>query len=248
MKFNYDGKSNKSGVYKITNLTNGKVYIGSAKRFKTRGQQHINSLEKGVHQNRHLQSAFNRDGTDVFVFEVLEVVLGDKLVRTTVEQTYLDQYLDDWERCYNFQKQTVAKERSCFSKNPEETRRKMSESMKRIGNKPPVRWGPMPEEQRRKISKALTGKKLSKEHIQALSESHQGQVVTEEQKMKISMSMKAHFAQHGHHMVGRKRSEETKAKLSRINSGKNHPQYGKPKSKETRKKISEAKRKKRDEG
>lgn len=34
-------------------------------------------------------------------------------------------------------------------------------------------------------------------------------------------------------------SEETRRKLSKINSGKNHPQYGKPKSEETRRKLSE---------
>jgi hypothetical protein len=34
-------------------------------------------------------------------------------------------------------------------------------------------------------------------------------------------------------------TEETKKKLSKINSGKNHPQYGKPKSEEARRKISE---------
>lgn len=33
-------------------------------------------------------------------------------------------------------------------------------------------------------------------------------------------------------------SEKTKRKLSKINSGKNHPQYGKPKSESTKKKIS----------
>jgi hypothetical protein len=39
-------------------------------------------------------------------------------------------------------------------------------------------------------------------------------------------------------------SDETKRKLSIINSGKNHPQYGKPKSEETKKKTQETKRNK----
>lgn len=34
MKKQFNGQANKSGVYKITNLTNGKIYIGSAKHFK----------------------------------------------------------------------------------------------------------------------------------------------------------------------------------------------------------------------
>ncbi len=131
MKFIYDGKSTLSGVYKITNTTNGKIYIGSAKEFRKRAYRHRSSLEKGVHQNKHLQRAFVKCGTAAFVFEVLEVVLGDKLARTTVEQTYLDQFLDDWERCYNFKKKTVASPRSCYSKTPEETSKKLSEVSKR---------------------------------------------------------------------------------------------------------------------
>ena len=139
MEFKYDGKSRKSGVYKITNLTNGKVYIGSTQEFKRRSTQHLRSLEKGVHQNKHLQHAFNKDGTENFIFEVLEVVLGDKLARTTVEQTYLDQYLDDWERCYNFKKKTASKERSCYSKTPEESRQRQSVVSKKMWEDPKYR-------------------------------------------------------------------------------------------------------------
>ena len=39
---------------------------------------------------------------------------------------------------------------------------------------------------------------------------------------------------------GRKKSEETKMKMSDAKKGKNNPMYGKPRSKATKRKISEA--------
>ena len=108
MLFEYHESSLKSGVYQIRNLINGKVYIGSAKEFKERGRSHLRSLQNQKHHNKHLQAAFNKDGTNNFIFEVLEVVKGNKLVRTKKEQKYLSRYFDNWEGCYNFQKNTIA--------------------------------------------------------------------------------------------------------------------------------------------
>ena len=36
MEYKYEGHSLKSGIYKITNKLNDRVYIGSAKEFKNR--------------------------------------------------------------------------------------------------------------------------------------------------------------------------------------------------------------------
>ena len=126
MHTNYNGHSRKSGIYQIRNLNNGKVYIGSAKCFKVRFTQHIKSLRKGTHHNKHLQGAFNLEGTDVFIFEVLEVVEGEQADRLLVEQKHINFYLEKWELCYNFNKQAKASTRTCFSKSPEETRKKLS--------------------------------------------------------------------------------------------------------------------------
>lgn len=124
----YNGHSRKSGIYQIINKINGKVYIGSAKEFKRRYTQHINSLKKGTHHNKHLQGAFNRDGSDSFEFHVLKVVEGEQADRLLVEQTHIDKLQDSWETCYNFKQQTVATTRSCFSKDPDATRVKKSEA------------------------------------------------------------------------------------------------------------------------
>ena len=134
MKKEFKGHANKGGVYKITNTINGKIYIGSAKGFKKRAYQHTSSLKNGKHQNKHLQASFNKHGTDAFLFEVIEVVPGDKLARTTREQELIDEQLENWEKCYNFKKKTVVKDRSCWSKSPELTKTRYRQtSLKRYG-------------------------------------------------------------------------------------------------------------------
>jgi len=124
MKKEFKGYANKSGVYRITNTINGKIYIGSAKRFKQRASEHISSLKNNKHQNKHLQASFNKYGTDAFLFEVIEVVPGEKSARAMREQEFIDGYLEDWEKCFNIAKKTIKKQ-GPWSKTPEESREKV---------------------------------------------------------------------------------------------------------------------------
>lgn len=57
------------GIYKITNIVNGKVYIGGTEDFKRRFKHHIVSLNGQFHRNEHLQRAWNKYGKDSFKFE-----------------------------------------------------------------------------------------------------------------------------------------------------------------------------------
>lgn len=61
-------------IYQITNMVNGKFYIGSADSFARREWQHKYDLKRGVHKNPHLQASWNKYGADAFVFEVLEEI------------------------------------------------------------------------------------------------------------------------------------------------------------------------------
>ena len=166
----YYGFSRKSGVYKIYNKLNGRIYIGSAKELKNRYSGHLNSLLKNKHSNKFLQNDFNKCGSENFVFEVIEQVDGED--RFVFEQLHIDKWFDKQDLCYNFKPNAIQKERSCFSLTPEETAQKISANSKKM-------WDSMykvdknkrleklhnsrTKESYEKVSKALTGIKRSKE-------------------------------------------------------------------------------------
>lgn len=64
----------KAKIYKITNIKNSKVYIGSSKNIERRFYEHIHKLNNNYHINKHLQSAWNKYGKDNFKFEALREV------------------------------------------------------------------------------------------------------------------------------------------------------------------------------
>ncbi|MGY5190388.1 UNVERIFIED_CONTAM: endonuclease, partial [Bacillus amyloliquefaciens DSM 7 = ATCC 23350] len=58
-------------VYKITNVKNGKVYIGSSSDSDKRKRDHLNLLRRGVHHNRPLYEEYNSVGEKACEFEVI---------------------------------------------------------------------------------------------------------------------------------------------------------------------------------
>lgn len=48
-----------SGIYKITNLKNGKVYIGQSENIFVRRGQHFAALRSGHHSNNDMQKDYN---------------------------------------------------------------------------------------------------------------------------------------------------------------------------------------------
>jgi len=130
MEYKYEGHSLKSGIYKITNKLNGRIYIGSAKRFKERWKQHSYSLRKQKHSNRFLQADFNKCGEEAFVFEVIEVTEGKtKDERLLIEEGYIKQYFDKGDNCYNLCDKAISRE-GASSTTPEETKAKISAASK----------------------------------------------------------------------------------------------------------------------
>lgn len=83
---------NKSGIYQIRNLLDGKIYIGSATDFYSRkNYEHFYLLRKNKHVNCKLQRAFNKYGEDNFVFEIIEFIKDeDKLLEC--EQYWMDRF------------------------------------------------------------------------------------------------------------------------------------------------------------
>ena len=60
------------GVYRILNCVNGKFYIGSSINIEHRWKEHIYELNNNIHNNKHLQNAWNKYGENNFKFEVIE--------------------------------------------------------------------------------------------------------------------------------------------------------------------------------
>lgn len=61
-------------IYGIINKINGNKYVGSAIDFYKRKKRHIWELNGGFHHSNILQKAWNKYGSDVFEFLVLEEV------------------------------------------------------------------------------------------------------------------------------------------------------------------------------
>ena len=84
----------RSGIYAITNIKSGKVYIGSTIDFEKRWGEHRRGLHRGDYTNPHLQRSYNKYGIDVFEFSILEYVDNIKNL-TKVEQFWMDKYREE---------------------------------------------------------------------------------------------------------------------------------------------------------
>jgi group I intron endonuclease len=88
-----------AGIYRIQNLIDGKMYIGSSKDMEFRRKEHFRYLAGGYHANQKLQSAFNKYGRSCFSFHFLEEYEGDTPGLLELEQSYLDKL--DFRSNYN---------------------------------------------------------------------------------------------------------------------------------------------------
>lgn len=112
----------KSGIYAITNKTNGKMYIGQSGDLHHRLTAHRSYLRRGAHHNRHLQASWNKYGEDNFEFSVLEECGLEEL--DSKEQYYIDKF-NSMLFGYN---RTLGGDGIQGHKMSEESRRRMSDS------------------------------------------------------------------------------------------------------------------------
>jgi len=177
-------------IYKITNLVNGKEYIGKR-----------SILEENIYTDsylgsgKHLKNSIKKYGRENFTKEIL-------FIFDTAEEAYdKERELVDFE--YVSRTDTLnlviggnggwsGKDHPYYGKtHTTEARRKMSEA--KSGEKNPY-----------------YGRKLSDEHIQKMSEAHKGKTHSEETRRKMSEAMSGEK----HPMYGKKQSKETRQKMS----------------------------------
>lgn len=84
-----DVPPHKSGIYKILNKINGKIYIGSAVNLYKRWIKHKRYAKGNYHHSQAFQRAWNKYGEANFEFLILEII-EDKTKLAEREQIYLD--------------------------------------------------------------------------------------------------------------------------------------------------------------
>lgn len=215
----------KTGVYCIRNKVNGKRYVGGAYvSLKERTHGHALNLRKGIHQNRHLQAAWNKYGADVFVFEVLERCQPDDVKDT--EQKWIDYYgVTDQKIGYN--KSPTAG--SCLGyRLSDEAKRRKSVVMKN---------SPAAIAQRKRLAESNRGRKMSETELANRSRAQRASPKCRGYKLREETKAKMSAARTGMKMpwVSERMRGNTYAKALRGRPGKRHTAETREKMKLTNK-------------
>lgn len=200
------------GIYKITNLINGKCYIGKSLDVEKRLKEH---RELSPKSRPYLINAIKKYGIQNFLFEILEESTIEKYGER--EEYWIKYYNSLSPNGYNL---TTGNEKKCGWHHNEETKKKISKSHidanyrgKRNKNYGKTR----PPEVGEKVSKTLK--------IRMLGENNPfyGKTHSEESRKKISDSVKKAYAE-GRivHSSGYKMSEATKEKCRQRMIGNTH--------------------------
>lgn len=201
-----------TGIYKIKNIVNGRVYIGASTDVYKRFYQHMFYLRRGEHANVDLQSDYNLYGESNFECSVeceCDESELDRLELSTLHK--YGGYTSD--NTYNMVEAARVAVGECnhnYGKHwsdewKDEQSRKMKEYLKDKTHHPmygkhfseeskkKMRLSQLGKtqsaESNRKRSEKLKGRVFSEEHRRKLSESNHGRVVSQETLSKMRKSM-----------------------------------------------------------
>ena len=182
-----------SGIYKITCMVNGKIYVGSSNNLRKRWKNHTKSLQQNTHHNQYLQRGWNKYGADAFVFEVIELVMPWALLDR--EQYWLDTLKPFSPKGFNIS--LTANAGMGGRKHSIEARTKMSGAKKGKS---------LSEKHRSKISKSIQGIKRTPEEIaKTVATRRRNGTYTHSQESRAKISASG---------LGRKHTTETRMKIS----------------------------------
>lgn len=225
-------------VYIITNRLNGKKYVGqhSGTDLEKYLNSNLNRALNGGNEKRALYSAVRKYGRENFDIKPLVIVATKeevsyyeieliKVLNTKSPKGY--NLTDGGEGLLNPSEETRKILSAIFTGRvfSDETRKKMSDiKIRDLKIKPRV----ITQELRDNISKSLSGRKLSEDHVRQIRERRLGSKSSLETKAKVSRSLLGNKRTSGHILT-----EEHKRKMS-------EGLLGHPTSEETRKKISDS--------
>lgn len=170
---------NNSGIYKITNLINGKFYIGLSVNLKRRSIEYF--CNKNVSKKSNvLYKAIRKYSKENFLFEVIEYVFD--LSKLSEREVY---WIETLNPEYNMNLGGLGNKGYNVS---EETKDVLRQKAKK-------QWQLLSDEEKKiRISKNLKGPKIghsvSIKTRQKLRENNLGKKATEETKIKISLALK----------------------------------------------------------
>lgn len=210
-----------SGVYRIVNTVSGKVYVGSAAHsLAYRCKSHRGCLNQDRHPNRHLQSSWNKHGSEAFEFQILEKC--DSKICIEREQFWIDWHLEGDFQLFNIclvagsQLGTKRSEEFCKANGDRGRGRKLSPEViearrqSQIGQK--------------RTGQALQNLREAQNRPEVKAKVREGLASSEKNQLRLS-SMKGKF----------KHTDEAKRKMSLARKGV-------PKTEEFKRKLSEAKK------
>lgn len=208
-------------VYQITNLVNGKIYIGK----HTTKDPYDNYMGSG----KLIIQAIKKYGLENFTKEILFCFTDEKEAFLKEEEIVTKEFIDR-ENTYNIVLGGIGMKSGEANPNfgkhfSKETREKLSNAAKkRCGENHPMYGKPSP----------IRGRHLSQEHKDKISKAHKGRKHTQEARENMSKAHKGLFAGEKNPMYGVHRYGEANPMYGRRGerspmygrTGEKHPTYG----------------------
>lgn len=187
---------NKNGVYMFHNPETGEAYIGSSNDVERRKKTHELKLKNNEHGNRRFQAAYNRNSN----FEFVAAPIDTRQEAFDVEQELLDEFGGS-----RYLLNMSMNARHCNVEASEETRRKLSESLRGLKRS---------EETREKIRQAKLGVPRPLHVGERLKELRTGVPLSAEHRAKLSAAQKV--------AIRSPRTPEHTAKIAAAKTGSKH--------------------------
>lgn len=167
------------GIYEIYNKINNKRYIGQSTHLRVRLLKHLNFLRKNKHQNKHLQTSWNKYGEDKFEIHILELCAVEDLDKK--EDYYINKYKSN-KKEYGYNYRIDNKTNRGLKWSPEQ-RKKM---MYAIERNPWYHNHDLSEEARKKSIECLKNKIWTEEERKKISQRLKGTKVKDTTNMKLA--------------------------------------------------------------